>query len=105
MSKKRISRRTRTLLLTSVALLAVVGLVVALVFLLPEKPKDDPDEAPDTDAIVLMDKSEGDIDIAKAEVNVAGNAALQSACGICEKDTVDQHRRRSVFRQDRIIYS
>lgn len=59
------SKRSRTLLLSAVALVALVGLLLALLFLLPEAPTDDDNEPLDT-SVVLVDKT------ADAKISVIG---------------------------------
>ncbi len=59
------SKRSRTLLLSAVALIALVGLLLALLFLLPEAPTDDDNEPLDT-SVVLVDKT------ADAKISVVG---------------------------------
>ncbi len=50
------SKRSRTLLLSAVALVALVGILLALLFLLPEAPAADDDKPLDT-SVVLVDKT------------------------------------------------
>ncbi|MBO5929616.1 MAG: DUF4340 domain-containing protein [Clostridia bacterium] len=50
------SKRSRTLLLSAVALVALAGILLALLFLLPEKPSNGSNESTDT-SVVLLDKT------------------------------------------------
>lgn len=62
------SKRSRTLLLSAVALVALVGILLALLFLLPESPTDDDNKPLDT-SVVLIDKTtDAKVSVTAAEV-------------------------------------
>ncbi len=64
------SKRSRTLLLSAVALVALVGILLALLFLLPEAPVDDGDTTADT-SVVLIDKTaDAKISVTAAEITL-----------------------------------
>ncbi len=54
---KRMSKRTRSLLIAVIALAAVTLLLCGLLFLLPEPQKDDPVDEPRDESVVLLDKA------------------------------------------------
>ncbi len=68
------SKRSRTLLLSAAALVALVGILLALLFLLPEAPTNDNDEPLDT-SVVLVDKTaDAKISVTAAEVTLKGES-------------------------------
>lgn len=70
---KHMNKRTRTLLYASIALVAVVGLLCALLFLLPEEEEEPSGDDTVDESVVVFDKSkEDDVTVTSATFSLLG---------------------------------